>query len=113
MNPEILDCLGLPCPKPVLRTKDALAAGTTSIKVLVDNEASQNNVARFGRSQGHEVITSREGANLYTVAIITRGDGVSESFDPAAYQCELPSTPRITSYNVCYTKLLRLFAFAL
>jgi len=95
MNPEILDCIGLPCPKPVLRAKDALAAGATSIKVLVDNEASQNNVARFGRSQGHEVTTSREGDNLFAVIIGARGDGVTDSFDPAAFQCELPTSQKM------------------
>ncbi|MGE4402085.1 MAG: sulfurtransferase-like selenium metabolism protein YedF [Desulfobulbus sp.] len=91
MNPEILDCVGLSCPKPVLRAKDALAAGTSSIKVLVDNEASQHNVARFGRSQGHEVSCSKEGENLYAVTIVAGAHPVAESFDPAAYQCELPS----------------------
>ena len=96
MNPEILDCLGLPCPQPVLRAKDALAAGATSIKVLVDNEASQNNVARFGRSQGHEVHVSREGENLYAVSIEAgAAGGASEPFDPAAYQCELPSARKM------------------
>ncbi len=95
MNPEILDCIGLACPKPVLRAKDALAAGATAIKVMVDNEASQNNVARFGRSQGHEVSVSREGENLYAVCIVARGDTVTESVDPAAYQCALPSSPKM------------------
>lgn len=95
MNPEILDCIGLACPKPVLRAKDALAAGATSIKVVVDNEASQNNVARFGRSQGHEVSVGREGENVYTVVIVAQGEGAAASFDPGAYQCALPSSPKM------------------
>ncbi len=89
MNPEILDCIGLACPKPVLRAKDALAAGSSIIKVMVDNEASQNNVARFGRNQGHQVSCSREGENLFAVTIVASGNGSAEGFDPDAYQCEL------------------------
>ncbi|MDD2465179.1 MAG: sulfurtransferase-like selenium metabolism protein YedF [Desulfobulbus sp.] len=95
MNPEILDCKGLSCPKPVLRAKDALAGGASAIKVLVDNEASQNNVARFGRSQGHEVSCSREEENLYVVTIVASGIVGTESFDPQAYQCALPTSTKM------------------
>ncbi|MGE4558941.1 MAG: sulfurtransferase-like selenium metabolism protein YedF [Desulfobulbus sp.] len=95
MNPEVFDCTGLPCPKPVLRAKDALAQGASSIKVLVDNEASQSNVARFGRSQGHEVSCSREGDNLYSVTIVVRAGTAADSFDAGDYQCALPSSPKM------------------
>nr|MBP7516753.1 sulfurtransferase TusA family protein [Desulfobulbus sp.] len=43
MNHPTLDCLGLPCPQPVLRTKEALDQGARTVTVLVDNEASQQN----------------------------------------------------------------------
>lgn len=95
MNPEVFDCTGLPCPKPVLRAKDALAQGASAIKVLVDNEASQSNVARFGRSQGHEVSCSREGDNLYSVTIVARAGTAADSFDAGDYQCALPSSPKM------------------
>lgn len=95
MNPEVLDCTGLPCPKPVLRAKDALAGGVSSIQVLVDNEASQNNVARFGRSQGHEVSCSRQGENLYAVTIVASGSTAADSFDAQDYQCALPASPKM------------------
>ena len=95
MSPEILDCVGLPCPKPVLRAKDALATGAPVIKVLVDNEASQSNVARFGRSQGHQASCSREGENLYAVTIVAGEDAAVEDVDPQAYQCTVPSASKM------------------
>ena len=33
---EQLDCRGLACPQPVMRTRDALAAGAKALEVLVD-----------------------------------------------------------------------------
>ncbi|MBM9616110.1 sulfurtransferase-like selenium metabolism protein YedF [Desulfobulbus rhabdoformis] len=95
MNPETLDCTGLPCPKPVLRAKDALAAGSSLIKVLVDNEASQNNVARFARSQGHEARLNREGDSLFAVTIVASGEPSKGAFDPADYQCSLPERTKM------------------
>ncbi len=54
-----LDCKGLSCPQPVLQTKEALEQGAELIEIILDNEASKNNVARFGLNQGCEVeITS-------------------------------------------------------
>lgn len=95
MKSEVLDCTGLPCPKPVLRAKDALAGGATTIEVLVDNEASQNNVARFGCSQGHEVSCRRQGKNLYIVTIVAGDTPGSQSFDAGAYQCDLPTAAKM------------------
>jgi selenium metabolism protein YedF len=60
MTRVTLDCTGLPCPQPVLRTKETLEQGAVLIDVLVDNEASKNNVVRYAQNQGHQV----EVANL-------------------------------------------------
>ncbi|PKN49161.1 MAG: sulfurtransferase-like selenium metabolism protein YedF, partial [Deltaproteobacteria bacterium HGW-Deltaproteobacteria-16] len=49
----VLDCRGLACPQPVIRAKELLdSMGQGSVEVLVDNEAAQSNLARFGKSQG-------------------------------------------------------------
>ncbi len=58
-SPVILDCVGLNCPQPVIRTKDRLAkmAGDDLV-VVVDNEAARDNVRRFAESQGHGVQVS-------------------------------------------------------
>jgi TusA-related sulfurtransferase len=48
MIEEKLDCRGLACPSPVLKTKEVLERGNvTRVSVLVDNSAAQENVSRF------------------------------------------------------------------
>ena len=58
-----IDARGLACPAPVLQTKNAIEEeNLNSIEVLVDNEASRQNVSRFLKSQGFEVsVQEREG----------------------------------------------------
>ena len=58
-----IDARGLACPAPVLQTKDAIEEeNVNSIEVLIDNEASRQNVSRFLKSQGFEVsVQEREG----------------------------------------------------
>jgi selenium metabolism protein YedF len=52
---DILDCRGLACPAPVLKTKELLESTSSgSVKILVDNQAARQNVSRFLRSQGFE-----------------------------------------------------------
>ncbi len=50
-----IDCRGLKCPEPVLRTKKALADGAGSFTVLVDNETARDNVSRFARTSRCDV----------------------------------------------------------
>ncbi len=48
-----VDARGLSCPQPVLMTLDAIKKSKeTDISVLVDNEASRENVSRAVESQG-------------------------------------------------------------
>ncbi len=99
MNPQRIDCLGMPCPQPVLRAKQALDEGAGCIEVLVDNEASKNNVARFGHSQGHEVQTVERGASVFAVTIIASGEKSAASFAAEEYQCPVP-TPKKMLYVI-------------
>ncbi|MCF8041965.1 MAG: sulfurtransferase TusA family protein, partial [Desulfarculaceae bacterium] len=49
----MLDCKGLACPQPVMRTKDLLEKEVPeTVQVLVDNQAAGQNVQRFLQSQG-------------------------------------------------------------
>jgi len=58
-----IDCRGLACPAPVLKTKEAIEADRSSaIEVSVDNEASKQNVARFLQSRGYDVSIAEEGS---------------------------------------------------
>ncbi|MGD9160644.1 MAG: sulfurtransferase-like selenium metabolism protein YedF [Desulfobacteraceae bacterium] len=51
-----IDCRGLACPAPVLKTKDAIEKnGLTEIAIMVDNEAAKQNVARFLESRNFNI----------------------------------------------------------
>ncbi len=57
-----IDAKGLTCPAPVLLVKDAVERlGQVELTVLVDNEASRENVTRFLGSKGYAVSSVREG----------------------------------------------------
>ncbi|WP_457755477.1 sulfurtransferase-like selenium metabolism protein YedF [Thermodesulfatator indicus] len=59
-----IDCRGLPCPQPVINTKNALdeIKEGEEVLVLVDNEAAVKNVSRFAEAQGHAIsVTDKDG----------------------------------------------------
>lgn len=56
-----VDARGLACPQPVLLTMEAIKSTQDSeIEVLVDNEASRENVSRAAVTQGWKVAESVE-----------------------------------------------------
>ncbi len=63
-----LDCRGQACPHPVLKTKEIVDGGEVqSLTVLVDNEASRENVSRFLERSGFVVrVDFRDGALAVT-----------------------------------------------
>ncbi|GAB4258327.1 sulfurtransferase-like selenium metabolism protein YedF [Deferrisoma sp.] len=68
---ERLDCTGLACPEPVLRTKAALEKlGEGVLTVRVDNPASRDNVERFARSQGCTARATEAGPGIWDVEIV-------------------------------------------
>jgi selenium metabolism protein YedF len=69
---RLVDARGLPCPKPVLLTKEAIAESREGdvVNVLVDNKAACENVVRFAKSQGAEVSSKKESEELYSIEII-------------------------------------------
>ncbi len=78
MTKEI-DCRGLACPAPVLQTKDAIEKEHPNvIKVVVDNEASKENVSRFMGSQGLEVSIKQEGSNFHVIGKMGEGTAAEE-----------------------------------
>ncbi len=89
---QTLDCKGLKCPEPVLRVKKHLEEhGGNLFSVIVDNEASRENVLRFARSQGCEVKVTAGEADC-SVITVNPGDSVSEkgAFNEEDYPCEIP-----------------------
>ena len=63
-----LDCQGLACPEPVIRTRTAVQNGCTDLIVLVDNEPSSQNVSRFLGRSGFAVSVEKRGEALYAVS---------------------------------------------
>jgi len=90
MDVEV-DARGLPCPQPVLKTKDALEQALGSpVRVIVDNEASRDNVLRFLRNAGVTINTvEQKGGDYYISTKETHGTIPTES-KPEEYPCALP-----------------------
>ncbi len=89
---QIVDCRGMVCPEPVIKTKDALESIEEGIiEVVVDNDASKSNVERFAASQGCNVAV-HSADNTHTLTI-SKGEGATASpgAKPAEqYTCDLP-----------------------
>ena len=63
-----IDCRGLACPAPVLKTKEAIDKdGLSEITVIVDNEAAKQNVSRFMGTKNYSVSVS-ENEGLYYIS---------------------------------------------
>jgi selenium metabolism protein YedF len=63
-----IDARGLACPAPVLQTKATLQEEHPgSVKVIVDNAASQQNVQRFLESQGFQTALEQNGADYLVI----------------------------------------------
>ncbi|MBW2739402.1 MAG: sulfurtransferase-like selenium metabolism protein YedF [Deltaproteobacteria bacterium] len=71
-----IDARGLACPAPVLQTKAAIEeANPNVIKVIIDNEASRQNVCRFLESRNYEISVQEEGSDFHVTG--KRKEGVS------------------------------------
>ena len=89
---KLIDCRGLACPEPVLRAKAALDQGEKSFEILVDNEASRDNVLRFGHSRNCrvELTTRADGSfRLRFSADIPEDAGQAGPFDEDDYRCAI------------------------
>ena len=62
MSEKTLDCRGLACPNPVIKTKELIDRGDVKqLTVLVDNAAAQENVSRLLQRAGFEVSVEPRG----------------------------------------------------
>lgn len=67
-----LDCRGMACPAPVLKTKEIIDHGRPQIiNVLVDNPAAKENVSRFLNSQGFQVRIEEKGNEFCVIGAKT------------------------------------------
>ena len=61
-----IDCRGMSCPQPVIKTKQVLdQLEENEMTVIVDNPSSSENVERFVRSQGCLVRIKKKGKDFY------------------------------------------------
>ncbi len=67
---KTIDARGLSCPQPVLMTLDEIKAGTsTEMTVLVDSDASKENVSRAAAGKGWTVAGISENGGVYSITI--------------------------------------------
>jgi len=63
-----IDCTGLKCPEPVLRTRAMLDTGPGPFTVLIDNDTARDNVRRFAQTAGCEVaVDETDGGFLVSI----------------------------------------------
>ena len=80
MSTEI-DCRGLACPAPVLKTKELIEQEKPEkLVVIVDNEAARQNVTRFMEYQGFNVSASEEGTDFHVTG--HAGEGAEPAVKP-------------------------------
>jgi selenium metabolism protein YedF len=93
-----IDARGLACPAPVLQTKATLQEDNpSSVRVMVDNTASQQNVQRFLESQGFQAALEQDGADYVVI-------GTSDASPSAQPQpTPVPSTDAKKIMVMCST----------
>lgn len=70
-----LDCRGLECPKPVIKTRETLQNDNPDfLEIIVDNMAAVENVSRFLNSHGYEASVNEKGPKEWRLEA-RRGSG--------------------------------------
>ncbi|HIJ57956.1 MAG TPA: sulfurtransferase-like selenium metabolism protein YedF [Deltaproteobacteria bacterium] len=78
-----IDARGLACPAPVLQTKAALQEeNPQSVRIVVDNAASQQNVQRFLESQGFRTTLEQKGDDYLVIGTCLSGPGEKPRLSP-------------------------------
>ena len=98
---QILDCTGMQCPEPVVHTKNALETMSSgdSVLVIVDNDESRYNVARFAKNRGCAVKIQSVGDTFRLQITRKEGDKVDAPFSPDDYSCNLPELELVYSIS--------------
>jgi len=63
-----LDCVGLFCPLPIARTKEEIENIEIGqiLKVEADDPAAEEDIARWAKRAGHEVVRLKKSGNIIT-----------------------------------------------
>lgn len=91
MAEEILDCRGLACPNPVLRTKEMVErGGVAHLSVLVDNLAARENVSRFLGRVGYQVNVVQNDGHFEVTGLRDEATATCEvAAPPADEECRI------------------------
>lgn len=73
---KIVDARGLPCPQPVLLTRDALRE-SDAVTTIVDSDTARHNVTRMAEKAGYTVRAEEREDGVYLH--ITRGEAAPEA----------------------------------
>lgn len=92
MNIDI-DCSGLTCPIPVIKTRERIAEGGGAFSVLVDNDAACENVSRFAENSGCSVEVS--GVEGGFIVRVTPGEKAAEAAEPLPVTCQVPAGDKV------------------
>ncbi len=68
---QVLDCKGLNCPLPVIKTKktiEQMALGQV-LQMIATDPGSKSDMVAWAKSTGHELLETREEPGLYTFFI--------------------------------------------
>lgn len=88
---KLVDGRSLPCPQPVIKTKDALEKGEFSeLEVVVDNKPASQNVKRFAENTGNTVTQIIEKNGDFHVMIATGGEKTAKIISTEQPQISCP-----------------------
>lgn len=89
MRPDI-DCTGMKCPEPVMRTRKMMEEERGTFAVLVDNNTARDNVRRAVESAGRQAkVTAQSGRFLIEVG--PAGAGEAEAARPEEREAPRPA----------------------
>ncbi|NLK67444.1 MAG: sulfurtransferase TusA family protein [Campylobacteraceae bacterium] len=62
-----VDAIGLSCPEPVIRIKNAIDTGEKEIEIKVSVGAAVENTQRMAKSQGYALVSKEESNGVVTL----------------------------------------------
>jgi selenium metabolism protein YedF len=83
---KVVDCRGLACPQPVIRTKKAMSEWE-QVTTIVDNDAAVTNVSRMAKREG------------YAVSVEKREDGICLSLSKATRTATTIAAPGTAAHS--------------
>ena len=107
---KTLDCRGLECPLPVVKTKEALKEENV-VSTIVDNEIAVENLTKFAKVKNYTVNSKKEGKDY--IVEISKGDEEADFEVEYTYaDCSL-AKPKMGSDPDLGAILMKSFIFSL